>query len=101
MKPRIVAYLHFRYDTPQPTRLLLTDYITGYVERQGYELVKLFTGMEGSRERVTVREMCSTINSLNITTVLVAGRSAHALGVLERMANVRVFTIPNVSLRRD
>ena len=95
--PTLLAYLHLRPGTPQATRGLLRDYITGFAEREGYRLTDVLIGSEGTSEQVTVRSLIEQVRQTGAHAVLVTGPAQRALVALHQLAGVRVLTLADVS----
>lgn len=96
----LLAYLHLRAGVPDATRALLTDYITGYAERAGYELRRVITGVERTTDLLAIRDLLTEIEHQGADVVLVSGPSAHALRALHRIPRINVITLADAARTR-
>lgn len=95
-RSRLLAYIHLRIGVPDATRALLVDYITRYADMNGFELRRIYVGVEGSTELLTLRHLVAETQRRAADTVLVTGSSRTALLALHRISGLHVLTMADV-----
>jgi hypothetical protein len=93
--PVLAAYLHLHPRATLDTGGHLSNAITRYAERNGYQLGLFLAAVEGHDDTAALHTLLDDIDA-GTRAVLIVGPAGHALAALDHLPDVRVLTLADV-----